>query len=86
MEIKNIGDFMNVAESLEYRYAKTYSKTNPHEYCYATDPDTLEKVRALNKYIQEKGKKKCFIKLSLMYYLLEISSIGVWIIGLIQVS
>ena len=46
MEIKNIGDFMNVAESLEYRYAKTYAKTNPHEYCYATDPDTLEKVRA----------------------------------------
>lgn len=62
MEIKNIGEFMNVAESLEYRYAKTYSKTNPHEYCYAKDPETLEKVRALNKYIQEKGEKELFYK------------------------
>lgn len=64
MEIKNIGDFMNVAESLEYRYANTYAnaKTNPHEYCYATDPDTIEKVRALNKYIQEHGEKEMFYK------------------------
>ena len=62
MEITNIEEFMSVAESLENRFANTYSKTNPHEYCYAKDNETLEKVRALNKYIQEYGEKEMFYK------------------------
>lgn len=62
MEIKNIGEFMKIAESLEYRFAKTYAKTHPHEYCYPKDKETLEIVRALNKYIQENGEKEMFYK------------------------
>ena len=62
MEIKNIGEFMKIAESLNYRFAKTYAKKSPHEYCNAKDPDTLEKVRALNKYIQEHGEKEMYYR------------------------
>lgn len=60
MEIKNLDEFIRVAESLEYRFAKTYAKTNPHEYCWATDDETRVKVRALNKYIQEHGECEMF--------------------------
>ncbi len=62
MEIKNIGEFMEIAESLNYRFAKTYAKKSPHEYCNANDPETLEKVRALNRYIQEHGEKEMFYR------------------------
>lgn len=62
MEIKNIEEFMNVAESLEYRFAKTYAKTSPHEYCFAYDNKTKEIVQALNKYIQEHGEKEMFYR------------------------
>lgn len=61
-EIKNIGEFMEVAESLEYRYAKTYANTNPHEYCYAYTPELKDTIRALNKYIQDYGEKEMFYK------------------------
>ena len=63
-EIKNIGEFMEVAESLEYRYAKTYANTNPHEYCYAYTPELKDTIRALNKYIQDYGEKEMFYKRS----------------------
>lgn len=53
-------DFVRVANELEFRYAKTYGQTHPHEYCWANDPVTLEKVQALNKYIQEHGEKEMF--------------------------
>ena len=62
MEIKDGFDFVRVANELEYRYAKTYGKTTPHEYCWANDPVTLEKVQALNKYIQEHGEKEMFYR------------------------
>ena len=62
MEIRNIGEFMKLAESLDYRFAKTYAKTSPHEYCYATNDEILEKVKVLNKYIQEHGEKEMFYK------------------------
>lgn len=64
MEIKNIEEFIEVAENLNYRFAKTYAKKSPHEYCNAKDPETLEKVRALNKYIQEHGEKEMYYRTS----------------------
>lgn len=64
MEIKDKFEFVQVANSLEYRFAKTYSKTNPHEYCFCKEHETekLEKVRALNKFIQEHGEKEMFYR------------------------
>ena len=60
MEIRDSFEFIQVANSLEYRFAKTYSTTSPHEYCWAENPVVLEKVQALNKYIQEHGEKENF--------------------------
>lgn len=62
MEIKDSFEFIKVANELEYRYAKTYGKTNPHEYCWSEEPKILEKIRALNKYIQEHGEKEMFYR------------------------
>lgn len=58
MEIRDKFEFLQVANSLEFRFAKTCSKTNPHEYCWAESPVILEKVQALNKFIQENGEKE----------------------------
>ena len=60
MEIKNDFEFLEVVRTLEFKFAKTYGRTHPHEYCWAEDPVTLEKVQALNKYVQEHGEKELF--------------------------
>ena len=62
LEIKNEMEFIQVVNSLDFRNAKTYAKTNPHEYCFCKPDETekLEKVRALNKYLQEHGEKEMF--------------------------
>lgn len=58
IEVKNNEDFIKLVHTLNFRYAKTRTNTNPHEYCWANDPNTLEKVQALNKYIQENGEEE----------------------------
>ena len=61
MEIKNNFDFIEEVNKMHFTYAKTYGKTNPHEYVWAgNNPPLLEKVRILNKYIQEHGEKEMF--------------------------
>lgn len=60
MEIKDKFEFIQVVNTLEFVFAKTRGATNPHEYCWAEDPVTLEKVQALNKYIQENGEKEYY--------------------------
>lgn len=61
--IKDINDFIREVNKLEFTYAKTYGKTNPHEYCFAGDkPDLLPMVRELNKFVQENGEKEMFYR------------------------
>ena len=35
MEIKNNFDFIEEVNKMHFTYAKTYGKTNPHEYVWA---------------------------------------------------
>lgn len=63
IKIKNIEEFSNLANTLTYRYAKTYTNFAPHEYAMAEDgTKELEIIRALNKYIQENGEVEIFSK------------------------
>lgn len=59
--IKDINEFIEKAESLKYTFAKTYAKTNPHEYCFVgNNPKLLPLVQDLNRFIQEHGEKEMF--------------------------
>ena len=60
--IKDDFDFIKVVNTLDFTFAKTRVKTNPHEYCWAetNDKEKLEKVRALNKYIEENGEEQYY--------------------------
>lgn len=56
--IENDFDFIQAVNKLEFRFAKTRSAVNPHEYVWAEDKKTLEVVRQLNKYVQEHGEEQ----------------------------
>ncbi|MCM1320528.1 MAG: hypothetical protein NC041_03175 [Bacteroides sp.] len=61
IEVKSKEEFKELANSLSYRYAKTYTNFAPHEYAMAEDgTKELEIIRALNKYIQENGEEEKF--------------------------
>jgi len=54
IEIENKKTFSDLVETLNFRYAKTYTDKAPHEYAMAEDGiKDLEIIRALNRYIQE---------------------------------
>lgn len=62
VEITTLEEFKEVAETLDYRFAKTYAKTNPHEYSVWFVGENHEKIKYLNKYIQEHGEIEMFYR------------------------
>ena len=57
MIISSIEEFMHAVNGLDFRYAKTYTKTYPHEYAIADNAkNDLVIIRALNRFIQEKAE------------------------------
>ena len=54
IQIKNKSDFEKIVNTLEFRYAKTYSNYAPHEYVFEKEEGAkLEVIRQLNRFIQE---------------------------------
>lgn len=54
IQIKNKSDFEKIVNTLEFRYAKTYSNYAPHEYVLEKEEgEKLEIIRKLNRFIQE---------------------------------
>ena len=54
IQIKNKSDFEKIVNTLEFRFAKTYSNYAPHEYVLEKEEgERLEVIRRLNLFIQE---------------------------------
>ena len=61
VQINSEKDFLEYANTLTFRYAKTYTNFAPHEYAMGKDgSQELEVIRALNKYIQEHAEIEFF--------------------------
>ena len=54
IQIKNKSDFEKIVNTLEFRFAKTYSNYAPHEYVLEKEEgEKLEDIKKLNRFIQE---------------------------------
>ena len=54
IQINNKVDFEKIVNTLEFKYAKTYSNYAPHEYVVEKEEgEKLEVIRKLNRFIQE---------------------------------
>lgn len=55
MKIKDKKEFASLVNILNFRYAKAFTNSAPHEYAMGEEnTKELEIIRALNRYIQEK--------------------------------